>query len=112
MSLFDKYRLEILMAKYMEAYGYQHKYYDGQAFSDQELAVMMDIPFLCESIPTPMTQEQKKRSHSVGMSFIQAALSIKKIPFTVKGLAGQFAPLMWLKPKEEQLREPLYTTRP
>ena len=112
LSLFDKYRLEILMAKYMEAYGYQHKYYDGQAFSDQELAVMMDIPFLCESIPTPMTQEQKKRSHSVGMSFIQAALSIKKIPFTVKGLAGQFAPLMWLKPKEEQLREPLYTTRP
>lgn len=112
LSLFDKYRIEILTANYLKAYGYQNKYYDNQVFSDQELLSMMELPFLCESIPTVLSQAQKMQSRDTGMSFMRAALSIKCIPFMVTGITGQFAPLRWLKPKTGRLREPLYTTRP
>ncbi len=73
---------------------------------------MMELPFLCESIPTVLSQAQKMQSRDTGMSFMRAALSIKCIPFMVTGITGQFAPLRWLKPKTDRLREPLYTTRP
>lgn len=111
LSLFDKYRIEILARNYMEAYGYRHKYYDGQLFSDKDLISMMELPFLCESIPTVIPPQEKQRSRVDGMNFIRFALAIKGVPFMVNGGTEQYVLLPWLKPKEERLREPLYTTR-
>lgn len=111
LSLFDKYRIELLTRNYMEAYGYHFKYYDGQSFSDRDLATMMELPFLCESIPTAVPLEDRRQARSEAMNFIRFALAIKGVPFTVNQEAGQYVLLRWLKPREDQLRTPLYTTR-
>lgn len=111
LSLFDKYRIEILSRNCMQAYGYQHKYYDGQPFSDKDLISIMELPFLCESIPTVISPQERQQSRADGMNFIRFALAIKGVPFAVNGGTEQYVMLTWLKPKEDKLKEPLYTTR-
>jgi len=112
LSVFDKYRIELLLSQLYEAYGYKAKYYDGQIFSDQEVAALMELPFLCESIPTVVPPQQKRQLRNTAMSFIRFAMAIKAVPFCVNGLNGHFCPLRWLRPKEDKLREPLYERIP
>lgn len=108
LSVFDKYRIELLLRNQIEFYGYQAKYYDGQQFTDEEIVKMMELPFLCESIKTVIPPERKRSSREAGMRFIKAAAAIKKFPFVINEGTEQFAPLPWLRPKEEFLEQPLY----
>lgn len=108
LSVFDKYRIELLLNKLLDVYGYKPKYYDGQRFSDHAINAMMELPFLCEEIETIVPAEQKQSSREVGMQFIKFAAAIKGFPFSVNSGTEQFAPLPWICPKEELLREPLY----
>lgn len=108
LSVFDKYRIELLLRNQIEIYGYQAKYYDGQQFSDEEIMKMMELPFLFESFKTIVPLAQKRSSRETGMQFIKFAAAIKKFPFVLNGGTEQFAPLPWLQPKEELLEQPLY----
>lgn len=108
LSVFDKYRLELLLRYVIEAYGYRAKYYDGQQFSYEEIVKMMELPFLFESIKTVVPPEKKRSSRERGMQFIKFAAAIQTFPFNVNGGTEQFAPLPWLRPKEELLEQPLY----
>ena len=108
LSVFDKYRIELLLRNRIEIYGYRAKYYDGQQFSTEEITKMMELPFLFESIKTAVPPAKKQSSREAGMQFIKFAAAIKKFPFAVNGSAEQFAPLPWLQPKEELLERPLY----
>ena len=108
LSVLDKYRIELLLAKRLDAYGYTPKYYDGQQFSDSGIVSLMKLPFLCESIKTAVPLQNKQSSRSTGMEFIRFAAAIKAFPFSIAGSGEQFAPLPWLRPKEELLRQPLY----
>lgn len=108
LSVFDKYRIEVLLRNQIELYGYKAKYYDGQQFSDEEIVKMMELPFLCESIKTVVPPANKRSGRETGMQFIKFAISIKKFPFAINAITEQFAPLPWLRPKEELLEQPLY----
>lgn len=108
LSVFDKYRIELLLRDLIEVYGYQAKYYDGQQFSYEEIVKMMELPFLLESIKTALPPARKHSSRESGMRFIKAAAAIKGFPFARNGGTEQFAPLPWLQPKEELLEQPLF----
>lgn len=110
LSVFDKYRIELLLQKLINAYGYQAKYYDGQQFSDDEVIKMMELPFLFESIKTAAPPERARFYREQGMQKIKSTLSIKEFPFSfnINGITEQFAPLPWLLPTEELLEQPLF----
>ena len=110
LSVFDKYRIELLLRKLIESYGYKAKYYDGQQFSDEEIIKMMEIPFLFESIKTAVPPERNRFYYERGRQFIKFAVSIKEFPFSldIDGVTEQFAPLPWIRPKEELLEQPLF----
>ena len=108
LSVFDKYRIELLLRDLIEVYGYQAKYYDGQQFSYEEIVKMMELPFLLESIKTALPPARKHSSRESGMRIIKAAAAIKGFPFARDDGTEQFAPLPWLRPKEELLEQPLY----
>ena len=108
LSVFDKYRIELLLRNRIEIYGYRAKCYDGQQFSDEDIVKMMELPFLCESIKTIVPPARKRSSRETGMQFIKFAAAIKEFPFSINGGTDQFAPLLWLRPKEELLEQPLY----
>ncbi len=113
LSVFDKYRIECIMSRFMEHYGYVPQYYDGQNFSNAEILSMMNVPFRCESIETILPQEVKQSSRMQGLRYVQMSLQIRsmKWPFKVNDMEGNFMPLKRLMPKEELLRVPLYTNR-
>ena len=111
LSIFDKYRIELALAKEYEVYGYTPIYYDGQNFTDEEKLKMMEIPFLCESMDTVVPPENLRAGKINGMNFIKLRLAIKRFPFKISGIDGDIAPIPWLRPKEELLRVPLYTNR-
>lgn len=108
LSVFDKYRIELLLRNLIETYGYRTKYYDGQQFSDAEIIKMMELPFFCESIKTIIPPAKKLANREAAMQFIKFAAAIKQFPFNLNGGTEQFAPLPWLRPKEELLEQPLY----
>ncbi len=113
LSVFDKYRIECIMARFMSFYGYIPQYYDNQEFTNAEIMEMMKLPFLCESIETVASKEMKKQAHVRALHFAQMAVQLRtvEIPFHVEDLAGSFAPFQWLKPKEDLLEVPLYMNR-
>lgn len=108
LSVFDKYRIELLLRHLIEAYGYQAKYYDGQQFSDSEIVKMMELPFLCESMKNLVSPEQRRAEREKGSEFIKLAVAIKKFPFTLNRGTEQFTFLPWLRPKEDLLEQPLF----
>lgn len=111
LSIFDKYRIELALAKEYEIYGYKPIYYDGQKFTDDEKMKIMELPYLCETMKTVVSPEDLRAGRIAGINFIKFRLEIKRFPFTMSGISGDIAPIPWLRPKEELLRVPLYTNR-
>ena len=106
LSVFDKYRIELLLRHLFIDYGYHPRYYDNQEFSYEEILKMMELPFLCEEIKTLFSPEQKREIRQTFMMFVQMA--VKSLPFAFNGGDDGIAPIPWIKPKEELIEHDIY----
>ena len=115
LSIFDKYRIELLMYDLMRQYGYEPLYYEREAFSPEQIYALFQLPFRCDGIKNTMSAEQRAQSRNAGMNFIQFAIAVNSMQernaLKISDLSYTFSFLPWLRPKEELLKAPLYQTR-
>lgn len=115
LSVFDKYRIELLLANLMKYYGYRAVYYDGQPFSEEEKYALMKFPFRCDDIEIAATESQRKELWNYSMQLVGMSIffysACEHTPVKIPDFPFEFEPIPWLKPDEELLVEPLYETR-
>lgn len=104
---FDYYRIELVMGKEYEYYGYKNQYYtDGKKYTDDEIIEMYKKPWKVEEFD--VTEYQKRNQQAVRnnlYTFVKQRLSH---PFDESENGEKLVPIPWLKPKEEFMKGELY----
>lgn len=114
-SIFDKYRIEMLLSGLMKYYGYEALYYENETLSVSEKVSLFMYPFRFENIEIAMSVERKKASRNQGMNFVKLAAmvytAVEKQPITVSGTPYTYSYIPWLRPVKELMRCPAYKSR-
>lgn len=101
---FDCLRLEMVIGKYYEPFGYKPKLYDGMRYTNEQAREMLAIPFrfevYCTEVPKEIMEECRRMFIERAMLFYRE--NFKEVPY--KGLK----PIEIIWPKEELLENPLY----
>jgi len=106
-SNYDYYRLELIMGKAYEYYGYKPMYYtDGKKYSDDEIMEMFKQPFKVEEFN--VTKKQIEDQDRVRYWLYYRVKYRLNHPFDEDENGAKLVPIPWLKPKEEFMTGKLY----
>ena len=104
---FDYYRIELIMGKEYEYYGYKNKFYtDGKKYTNEEVMEMFHQPWKVEKSDT--TEYQLQNQELVRNNLYKFAEERLSRPFDVDENGEKLVPIPWLKPKEEFLKCKLF----
>lgn len=106
-SHYDYYRVEVVMAKAYEYYGYKPMYYtDGKKYTNEEIIEMFKKPFKVEEFN--VTEKQKEKNEAARDWLLFCLEKRLSLPYDMDENGEKLVPIPWLKPKEEFMKGKLY----
>ena len=102
---FDKYRIEMIVHKYYETFGYKPKFYDGRSYSLQQATQLFSEPFVCDKTDLELEHFTKEQLQQRIMAIMPHWLAFYKNPVPPN---KDLLPIKMLQPITELLEEELY----
>ena len=101
---FDRFRLELIVWKHYEPFGYKPKLYDGTQYTEIDVIKLLEMPFRFEEYTTEVSPEMLKTAKK---AFIERAMFFYHRNLQKDGYNG-LTPANVIWPKEELRENPLY----
>lgn len=110
-NAFDLYRLEALLHRHYEAWGYRSAYYDDiSVYSEDEFVNMFKFPFKFELLfEKELLPEEKEEIQQLRENLYGSVRCLAKFPLPMSKDKTARKPIQWLKPKPELMNGDLFS---